>query len=72
MVSKEEIVKLVLQSAIVETIVEKRMEGKVEDALKEKLARPDYETRENLKELILDILNDKEVKEKIKKIGGTK
>jgi hypothetical protein len=72
MVSKEEIVKLVLQSAIIETIVEKRMAGKVGEALKEKLARPDYETRENLKEIILDILNDKDVKEKIKKIGGTK
>lgn len=72
MVSKEEILKIILQSAAIETIVEKRLEGKVGETLKQKLARPDYELRENLKEIILDLLNDKEVKEKIKKIGGAK
>jgi hypothetical protein len=72
MISKEEIIKTIVQSAAVEVIVEKRMESKTEDILNKKFENPSYELKENIKQLILEILEDKEVREKIKKIGGKK
>lgn len=56
---KDELLKAVLQSAIIEQIVEKRIEDKLSGS----------RMKENIKRMVMDALDDYSVKEKIKKIA---
>lgn len=61
MANTDEILKVIAQSAVIEQIVEKRLE--------QKLKNPDYALKEAIKRGVLDALNDYSVQNKIKEIA---
>ncbi|MGE0793490.1 MAG: hypothetical protein AB7V77_04915 [Candidatus Woesearchaeota archaeon] len=68
MVTTDEIIKTLVQSTIIKKIVESELDKKVSKEIEKKLSSLDYNSKNAMKKIFLELLDDYSVKEKIKKI----
>lgn len=65
---KEEVIKILAQTAVVDKIVEKNIREEVPSMIEEQLQHANYKIKDIIKKIMLELLDDPEIKEKLNKL----
>jgi len=64
----DKIIETIIQSVVIEKYVEGKVEKKVKEELQNAIKNPDWDTKNEFKKLIIELLDERDVSDRIKKI----